>query len=258
VDSSAAPSALRSAVEDLRPGDHACHLYQTADEADATAARAVAGALHRGEAAWWIHRKGTPSAEALAAVGIDAVAQTACGALEVSCAEEFYLPDGCYDPVQSLDACHHRFRAALDRGMAGLTCVSDASVLAAGPWAQALLHAEAAAPTSPIAALCQLDRACTSPALALDMARAHALLVHQGRLVRNLDAAPREAILGREAPAAELDRLLDRSLRREAEEAMLRDGEEAPWTAPPGSAASSAGSPSWPSPPVEKSECPST
>jgi len=228
LDPSAAPSAPRSGVEDLRPGDHAFHPYLTPGEADAVAARTLSAALRRGEAGLWLHRSGAPAAAALAAVGLDLAAEAARGALETVSAEDFHLPDGRYHPERSLHGYRERVRAARARGYAGLTLVSDSTDLAAGPWAVALLRSEAEvghAFTVPLAALCQLDRSRAPGGMALDLARAHPLLLHQGRLVRNDEVAPREATLGEETPCSELDRLLDRSLRREMGEAVLRDRE---------------------------------
>jgi PAS domain S-box-containing protein len=215
-------------VEDLRLGDHALHLYRDPAEADAVAARALAAALRRGEAGLWLHRAGAQVEAALAAAGVDLKAEGARGALEVASCRAFYLLGGSHDPARSLATYRERIGAARARGFAGLTLVSDASDLAATHWARSLLRSEAEAGSSfsiPLAALCQLDRTRTPMALALDVARAHSLLLHQGRLLRNDEVAPREATLGQEAPGAELDRLLDRSLRRETEEGVLRDSE---------------------------------
>jgi PAS domain S-box-containing protein len=235
LDRTAAPSGPRTGPEDLRLGDHACHPYGDPLEADEVAARVLCAALRRGEAGLWVRRGAARVEEALAAAGValaatgvDLLAEARRGALEVVPASDFFLANGEYEPQRQLRAYRERTRAALERGFAGLVCVSDATEVAAAAGASHVLEAEAEAGPAfqaPVAVLCQLDRSRVPASLALAVARAHPLVVHAGRLLRNQDAAPPEATLGQEPPGAELNRLLRRALERETEEAVLRDSE---------------------------------
>ncbi len=192
------------------------------------AARVLRAALRRGEAGLWVRRGAARVEEALAAAGVDLAAETRRGALEVVPASDFFLTNGEYQPQRQLRAYRERTRAALERGFGGLVCVSDASEVAGAAGASHVLEAEAEAGPAfqaPVAVLCQLDWSRVPAPLTLAVARAHPLVVHAGRLLRNQDAAPPEATLGQESPGAELDRLLRRALERETEEAVLRDSE---------------------------------
>jgi PAS domain S-box-containing protein len=201
-------------VGELRPGHHVMQIYEQPEEQAVVAARFLAGALARAERGLLVAPSGA-EARTLAALeeaGVDVEAERRRGALLVESCATVFLPTGAFEPDRQLERWAERSARARQDSFTGLAVAADMS------WAQpdvpgidALVGYEARLGLRlelAACALCQYDRDRFAPQILRALLASHALVVHQGSLLRNPYAEPPEVALGAEPAARQVDRLL--------------------------------------------------
>jgi PAS domain S-box-containing protein len=219
-------------VAEVRLGDHVAHLFGTEQERAAAAAELLAAAMARGERALGLGSEPSLAvlSGALAARGVDVATARARGALQLVPHREHYLADGAFEPAQVLRAWRARTEAALAAGFTGLVVATDMDwALDGAPGAERLLEYEAAQGLTfdrHFAGMCQYDATRFRAPLLRGVLRTHALLVHDGQLLRNPTAPPAEAASAPEPGEAEVARLLAALHAQARAEQAVRRSEE--------------------------------
>jgi PAS domain S-box-containing protein len=227
------PGAARAPgrASDLGLHDHGCHVYEGRADQAATAAEYAAAALRRGLRALVAF---DPAAEAearaaLASAGVDAAGEEGRGALVLVSSVAELLPDGRFESDRSFARWAARVERALADGFAGLAAAVDMSwCLTGAPGTERVAEFEVRASPAfdaPLSAICQYDRARHPPELLRRILRAHPLIVHGGRVLRNPLATPPEFATVPEPPEHEVARLLAALHERELAEDTLRQSE---------------------------------
>ncbi|HVL87572.1 MAG TPA: MEDS domain-containing protein [Candidatus Thermoplasmatota archaeon] len=150
-------------VLDLRPGDHACILYDSEENHRAVFTTFVREGLARGERVQYIADAHSPQAilAMLRADGLDAAAAVDAGQLRVL-GSDAYTPGGRFDPDEMIGALGAAVDAALDDGFDGLRGTGEMSwVLRSPPGADRVMEYEAKLnrffPGRKFTAICQYD-----------------------------------------------------------------------------------------------------
>jgi len=219
-------------LAEARLGQHLAHLYTTPQERTSAAAELLAAAMARGERALGLASEAALGglASALTARGVDVATAAARGALQLVPHREHYLADGAFDPAQVIRAWQARTEAALAAGFTGLVAVTDMDwALGGAPGSERLLEYEAAQGLTfgrHFAGMCQYDTTRFPAPLLRGVLRTHALLVHQGQVLRNPTALPPEVSCAPEPAEVEVERLLAALHAHGQAEAALRRSEE--------------------------------
>jgi PAS domain S-box-containing protein len=202
-------------------------VVEAPGEAETAAAAFLAGALERGHGALWLHGPASPDScrEALAFAAVDVDAAEASGALALVPAEGFFLAGGGFD-LGRVRARWEAERARVAATGRGALFVAMEAAATLGAAAEALVEWEASfgAPAG-AAALCQFARDVFPAALLRSIVRVHPLVLHRGRILRNHEVLTADAALAREAPEAELTRLLAALRERALADHALRASE---------------------------------
>jgi hypothetical protein len=131
-----APDKMETMGNGFEQGQHICAVYETPEEQIAIAAEYLADGLRAGERAFYVAENGaalTRFRTALRAVGIDADAELARGALIQKVHGEAHLAGGQFDSERMMHLLNAEVEAALSDGFAGLRTCGDMSWLLGDP-----------------------------------------------------------------------------------------------------------------------------
>ena len=205
-----------------RATDHAALVYESRAEQFAAAIPFVRRGLERNERCLYVAHETTREevVAAMRAGGIDVDAALESGRLSIRDADETFRRNGRFDADETIayledavDAATAEYEALRVTGeMSGaLRNEGDAEELAAFEAAASALFDGVDA-----RALCQYDRTQVPADVVRDVIDAHPLLVHDGRVSRNVYYTPPAAESGSEPASREVDRLLG-SLREQTD-----------------------------------------
>ena len=192
-----------SAIETLRPGDHAALIYRTRAEQFSTICPFIASGLARKERCLYVaNDTSVPLVlSKLSKAGIDTTAAQASGALIVSTKNDTFRKDGAFEPEMMVDDLKEQTVIARKLGFTGFRATGEMTWTLGEPEAldrlieyECLLHKE----FSPfLTGLCQYDETRFSPALLSDIIRIHPKLIANGKMVENpFHSRPEEVLMG--------------------------------------------------------------
>jgi two-component system, cell cycle sensor histidine kinase and response regulator CckA len=176
--------AVVDKVTDLGHGDHACALFESDEERDASILAWVSAGLERGDKLLCI-LDGWPQVEFIATLegaGLDVAPALSRGQIEIIGADQTYLRDGVFDADRMIRELEQALDQALAQGYPALRVFGEMSwVLRCWTGVGQLVEYEASVADlfegQPLLALCLYDRRRFGSADQLDQLRAHPLVV---------------------------------------------------------------------------------
>jgi len=223
-------------LENLRPHDHLCLLYQSPEEWRAAAVPFISIGLKHGEKCIYVVESST-TAEIrayLSEEGIDVAAAESSGQLSLLHETEAYTREGTFDPEKMIALLSLEAERAISEGYPALRVTGEMSwVLRGHPGSERLEEYEARLnrdffPKYPCLAICQYDRRKFDPEIIQGVILTHPLLIQGNRVYRNFYYIPPQEFLSPRRTEAEVQRQLD-NLEREQriQEALEREKERA-------------------------------
>ncbi len=223
----------RSLIEELRPGDHLCCIYETEEEHRAALTPLLRQGLERREKVLYIVDNHTTEAilDYLRADGVDVEPYLASGQLAMRTRDDTYVKDGNFDPDAMIALLQERTKQALTDGYTALRVTSEMTwSLRDPPGSERLIEYEAKAnhlfPDNQCLAICQYDRRRFAPGLLLDVLRTHPLAMIDAEIHDNFYYIPPADFLGQEPQVAEMRHWiqnLNEHTRSEAEQARAEE-----------------------------------
>ena len=188
------PNRSLETMLDLKPGDHACCLYETEEEHRATVRSFLLGGLQQGEKVVYVmdgHGSDVISGY-LADDGVDVEVCRASGQLVFLHWEDAYLRDGVFDPGQVIQLLQD---GRLAGGYAALRVSGEMTwTLRGEAGSERLIEYEEGLnevlPDGPCLTLCQYDRRRFEPSVLLDVLRTHPIAVVGTALYDNVYYIP--------------------------------------------------------------------
>ena len=182
-----------SAVEDLKPGDHLCHLYKTEEEHRAILTPFLRRGLERGEKVLVIldERPVEAILDYLRADGLDPRPYLDRGQLVFLTSDETYLRDGTFDPDRMIASLKEETDRALAEGYTALRVTGEMTWALRGlPGCERLVEYEVKLrkffPGSRCLAICQYDQRRFPPDLLLDVLHVHSIVALGTEVYDNL------------------------------------------------------------------------
>jgi PAS domain S-box-containing protein len=225
---------LIGALEQLGPHNHFCSIYESPEEHYAVAVPFIRIGLDRGEKCLYIADDGAIGdiCQAMQSDGIDVDRAIASNALVLVTKEQAYLEHGSFHPDWMSSFWTEATRLAMNEGFSALRATGetewvhkwvrreDCGLERWMEYESRLTHTVA---ENNCSALCQYNRRLFPPELILDVIRTHPVVVHGGKVSRNLYYVPPDEFLGTNQTAREVERLLTNIWDREAVEVALRE-----------------------------------
>ena len=179
-------------TQSLRPGDHACAIYDHPDEQLTSIAAYIQSGLDRGERCLYIvdDRRGEDVLAALTTRGIDVAGATASGRLVLLTKRESYLKNGTFDPDHMIWTLSAMTDEACAEGCRGLRITGEMT-WALGPEAgcDRVMDYERKLnqffPSSRAHAICQYNASRFAPAVIREVLRNHPIAVIGDRAIDN-------------------------------------------------------------------------
>jgi PAS domain S-box-containing protein len=220
---------LVEALEQLRPHDHLCLIYETQEEQFAAAVPFLCMGLERGEKCVYIADDHTCAEvlQALRAGGIDVESAIQSGALSLATKRESYLKQGYFDPDWMIRFLKDATGSAMAAGFSALRATGEMTwQLGGDPGTERLIEYESKLnyfyAEHNCVDICQYDRRRFSPAVIRDVIRTHPLVICDGTVCRNLYYVPPNEFLKPNQTAREVERLLGTIREREDVDNELR------------------------------------
>ena len=220
-------------ISDLRPGDHACCFYETAEKQRAVLTPFLRQGLERGEKVIYILDVST--VEAIVAYlrrdGLDVEPYLARGQMVFLTRDETYMQAGVFDPDTMIALLQAETDRALAEGYSALRITGEMGWTLRGlPGSERLIEYEADlnefSPSSKCLALCQYDWRAFGPQLLMDVLSTHSVALVNAIVYDNYYYMSPATVLGHGVSAAQL-RHWSKSLaeRRPPEAAVVRSVE---------------------------------
>ena len=222
------PTPLIGALEQLRPHDHLCSIYESQEEQFRTSMPFIWIGLQRGEKCIYIADDANIPAvrEAMYREGIDVDHATRSNALALITKEQSYLRRGSFDPDWMFTFWQEATEQAMHEGFAALRATGETEwVIRGGPGVERWMEYESRL-THTLAenncfALCQYNRRLFPSDLILDVIRTHPTVIYGDTVCLNLYHVPPEEFLGTNQTAREVERMLTTIQERERVEYAL-------------------------------------
>ncbi len=226
------PKQLSAVLENLKPGDHLCSIYETEAEQRAIVTPFIRAGLERGEKVFYVVDAHTP-AEIRAYVNSGDTPSVPLTGLSLLSPEESYLREAeGFDPQRMIAWLKELTAQALDEGYTAVRITGEMTwALRDEPGVGRLMEYEARLNdffhNHPAIGLCQYDRRRFSPSLLLEVLQTHPLAVVGTEVLQNFYYIPPEEFLGEDPEVAILENWFDNlrhhheihaSLRREVAE----------------------------------------
>jgi PAS domain S-box-containing protein len=183
---------LERQLAELRPGNHLCVLYEPEAERLSSLVPYLCDGLARGERCLYAagEHGSEPVHRALAAIGVDAPAERARGALLSEPAAEVYLRTGSFNPRATRDVWSGAEQQALRAGFVGLRVAADVPVAVGGAselerWIDYEANLNDFLAGSRTLILCQYDLGRFPSRGILPMLQTHPIVVLGRRVCRN-------------------------------------------------------------------------
>ncbi|MFP3904309.1 MAG: MEDS domain-containing protein [Armatimonadota bacterium] len=176
----------------LRPGDHCCWLYETAEQHKRFLTRYIREGLALGQKVVCTVPCDGPCIvdEYLAEVGVDVDPYKETHQLELPTPEMLYLPDGVFDPDHVVETILDLTEKALDEGFTGLRGTGDMSwAMDDVPGHERLMEYEcmlnSLVADAPVTAMCQYNQNEFSPGDLLEVIGAHPKVIYGDNIHEN-------------------------------------------------------------------------
>lgn len=182
---------MKSAVQQLRPGDHAALFYRTRNEQLDAVIPYIQAGLERNQRCLYIAGDTSPGfvVDALERGGIDVARAEREGRLTVATPNSTYLRYGVFEPQKMVEGLKREVQSALDCGCSAFRGTGELGWAAALPSALLRLYEYEllfdADLSSAFIALCQYDETLFGPETISQMLRIHPKIVARGRLFAN-------------------------------------------------------------------------
>jgi len=219
-----------AAIAGLTLHDHACLIFESADQQRVAVVPFIKAGLQRGERCLYLFDEstGTDTPSVLRADGVDLDAARERGQLVLLAAGESYLRDRSFDPDRMIALLARATADARADGFAGLRITGEMTwALNLVPGVERLMEYEARLndffPAHDCLALCQYSRARFPAEIIRDVIRTHPIVIHGGRVCRNPHYLPPRELLGAGAVAAEVEWQLQQMAEQQQAEAALRE-----------------------------------
>ncbi len=202
------PNYAPLSLQEIAPGKHLCHLYETEAEYKAVTATFIAQGLRKGEKVIYA-LDAHPTDVVLACLreaGVDTDAAQHSGQLSLVTAHSVYIPQGVFQPDAVLARVAEHLEEALAEGYPGLRGLGEMSwVFQSAYGAERLLEYEARLnelfASNQLTLLCQYDRRRFGPATLLGALRTHPLAIIGTQSYDNVYYVPMLDIPDAEMPA---------------------------------------------------------
>ncbi|MCX7913908.1 MAG: MEDS domain-containing protein [Thermodesulfovibrionales bacterium] len=225
---------LKQVLEDLKPHDHLCLIYESKDEWRAAIVPFISIGLKRGEKCLYIVDASTADEIRgyLHKEGIDVLRVEKSGQLSILHHSEAYTLDGLFDPDRMIKLLITETKKALSEGYIALRATGEMTwVLKGSPGSEKLLEYESKLnkdffPKYPCLAICQYDRWRFEPEIIKGVLMTHPLLIKGDQIYRNFYYIPPEEYLSHKFAEKEVEHWLN-NLEREHKliEYIFRSGE---------------------------------
>jgi DNA-binding CsgD family transcriptional regulator len=198
-------------ISDLRPGDHACCFYETAEKHRAVLTPFLRQGLERGRKVVYILDVST--AEAILAYfrrdGLDVEPYLARGQMVFLTCDETYMQGGVFDPDRMIVQLQAQTDQALVEGYSALRITGEMGWALRGlPGSERLIEYEGKVnefyPGSRCVGLCQYDWRAFGPQLLMDVLSTHPVAVVNAMLYDNYYYMSPATVLGHDVSAAQL------------------------------------------------------
>jgi DNA-binding CsgD family transcriptional regulator len=198
-------------ISDLRPGDHACCFYETAEKHRAVLTSFLRQGLEQGRKVVYILDVST--AEAILAYlrrdGLDVEPYLARGQMVFLTSDETYMQGGVFDPDRMIVELQAQTDQAVAEGYPGLRITGEMGwVLRGLPGSERLIEYEGRVneffPGSKCVGLCQYDWRAFGPQLLMDVLAIHPVAVVNEVIYDNYYYRPPAAALGYDVSAAQM------------------------------------------------------
>ena len=217
-----------SALEQLRPGDHLCHLHASEDEHRTVLTPFLQHGLERNERVLYVADFHTPTEilKYLRDAGLDVDPYLARDQLRLLSPAEAYVRDGAFDPLRMIALLEHETDLALRDGFTALRVTGEMTWALRGlPGSERLIEYEIALDrffgTHAALALCQYDRRRFSPELLLRVIEVHPAVIVGTEVCDNFYFVPSEDLARPDRAQRQLQRQLDTLTERRRLEAEL-------------------------------------
>jgi DNA-binding CsgD family transcriptional regulator len=198
-------------ISELRPGDHACCLYETAEKHRAVLTPFLRQGLERGEKVVYILDVSTVEAilAYLRGDGLDVEPYLARGQMVFLTRDETYMQGGVFDLERMIALLRAQMDQALAEGYPALRITGEMGWALRGlPGSERLIEYEGKLneffPGSRCIALCQYDWRSFGPQLLMDVLSIHAVAVVNALLYDNYYYVSPATVLGHGVSAAQL------------------------------------------------------
>jgi two-component system, sensor histidine kinase PdtaS len=181
---------LANDLQQMRPHDHLCLIYESSDEWRFAAIPFILIGLKRNEKCIYVVDSHTSNQIRgfLIQEGIDAKALEQSGQLVMLRESEAYTKDGSFDPDKMISLLARETQRAIAEGYTALRVTGEMTwVLRGGPGSERLIEYEAKLNRDfftkyPCIALCQYDKHRFPPDIIADVLRTHSKVIMGGKL----------------------------------------------------------------------------
>jgi PAS domain S-box-containing protein len=230
--SQARQGLLERSLAGIGPHDHACLIFDSAEEQHGANAAFVRQGLAAGDRCLCVADTGNVEEieGGLRARGVDLDGASARRALTITTERSTYLARGRFDPEVMGGVLRDAAERAVVDGFRALRIAGEVTWALGGDLgADRIMEYEATVnallPHVPCLALCHYDRRRFSAEVLRDVIRTHPLALVHGRLCRNFYYVPPDELVGPDRLQREVDRLLELVFEREQAEEALRASE---------------------------------
>ena len=175
---------LEQKIEELKPGDHLCCIYETDLEHQTLLTTFMRQGLDRGEKIFYIvdARSVEQILSYLREDGLDVEDYLKSGQLNVLSVDESYMLEGVFDPDGMICLLEKETRRALDEGYSALRVTGEMSWALRGlPGSERLMEYESKLnnffPGNKCLAICQYDKRRFDPAILLEVLTTHPIVI---------------------------------------------------------------------------------
>ena len=219
-------SSLAQQIHEMRGGDHACLIYDSAEQQMAAVLPFIKSGLERGEACLYIanDRSLEEVQQQFRGAGIAVDAEMRRRALTFS--QNNMLPGGGFEPASMVDALAGRMHEAMGQGFTGFRASGEMTwVLGADCACDQVIEYEALLnerfPTS-LVGICQYNRKRFEAEVIRDIMRTHPVIVVGDKVCRNLYCESEKIAYGQKPQDQGVGWMLDNLLKFHALEENLR------------------------------------
>jgi PAS domain S-box-containing protein len=187
------------AIEDLKPGDHLCCLYETDEEHKSLLTPYMRFGLEKNEKVFYIVDSHTSQTvlDYLRDDGVDVDPYIQSGQLTILTVSESYMKGGIFDPDEMIKMLTEETKKAINEGYSALRVTGEMSWALKGlPGSERLIEYEAKLneffPHNNALAICQYDMRLFKPEILLNVLLTHPIVVIGTRIYENFYFMPPE------------------------------------------------------------------